>query len=168
MRILASIAVVVVSLSALGQNWKARMYSTYPAGDPYIIAGGPTNWAAEWVEIGTNLTASAPYIFVGNNAARDSFIAARLPTWQSWKTNVFDVQVTLAESNRLLQISQNLALLNNLYQTNIAFMGLVATNRPAVTVTVLSNQTVTVTRILNQIAPLLKDLYNERQNKIGD
>jgi hypothetical protein len=53
----------------------------------------------------------------------------------------------------------NMATLRNLYASNVVFMGLVATNRPAVTPVVLSNQTVTVTRILNQLGPLLRDLY---------
>lgn len=156
---------VLFAASAMAEFWKVRMYSTYPLDDPYLVAGGPTNWGAEWQVMGPFDIVTAPYVSVGNDLSKSNFISARIGAWKTWRTNTFDVQTATIESNRVLAINQNLATLNNLYQTNVVFMGLVATNRPAVTVTVLSNQTVTVTRILNQIGPLLKDLYNERQVK---
>lgn len=165
------VLVILLMISALlsmtvdAANWKVRTYATVPADDPYLVAGGPTNWGAEWVDIGTNVSASAPYTFVGDDLSRSNWVAARIAAWRTWRTNVYEVQQASIESNRVFVLNQNLATLNNLYQTNVVFMGLVATNRPAVTVTVLSNQTVTVTRILNQIGPLLRDLYNERQIK---
>jgi hypothetical protein len=60
-------------------------------------------------------------------------------------------------------LATNIATLRNLYTSNALFMGMVATNRNAVVFTNnnlnVSNQIVTLSRILNQLGPLLKDLY---------
>lgn len=146
------------------QNFKARVANTLPATDPYIQDNGPTNWAVEWVDIGTNTSASAPYIFIGNQAARDAFISARVIPWSNWNANTAgEFKVFLGRSNDLFQISNNLSTLRNLYQSNVDFVFTVATNRPAVTFTngnlIISNQIVTLSRLFNQLAPALKLLY---------
>lgn len=146
------------------QNFKARIANTLPASDPFILQNGPTNWAVEWVEIGTNTSAAAPYTFIGNQAAKDAYIASTFLVWSNWNARTGGVfLVNLQTSNDLWQISNNLATLQNLYSSNVLFMFTVATNRPAVTFTngnlTISNQIVTLSRLFNQLAPALKLLY---------
>lgn len=142
------IVIIALCASCLGQNVYVKFYRDVPvelkpSGIPDLCVHGFKKTSQTDIPPGvsTNFT----------QAQFDAHLITMEPIYNAWKASV--------ESNRLFQINATLVTLNNLYQTNINFMGLVATSRPAVTVVVLSNQTVTVTRILNQLGPLLKDLY---------
>jgi hypothetical protein len=148
-----TILIVICScLPVFGQNVLVRFAKDCPP------CPESTNGCPALTVIGFNYTASGTFTAPWST----NWTVARFNQHQSTNEPLYDAWYAGVQSNRLFQINQTLTTLNNLYQTNINFMGLVATNRPAITVTVLSNQTVTVTRILNQLAPLLKDLYAPR------
>ena len=98
-------------------------------------------------------------IFVGNDLARTNFIAARIGVWQNWKTNTYDVQDALTRSNVVFAITNNIASFTNLLSSNQVFLATVQTNQAAVTTLALSNQTVTISRLLNRIGKMLTDQY---------
>jgi hypothetical protein len=153
------LAILNPPLLGLSQNWAARMYSSSPTNDPYRILNGPTNWIAEWTDVGTNKSVDAPLVFVGDELAKSLFISVRVGAYRNWKTNTWDVQETLAQSNATFQVNANLFLLSRLISSNQTYLGAVTTNRPLVGTLGQSNQIINITRQLNLITPLLRELY---------
>lgn len=143
------------------QNWAVRTYATAPTNDEFRVLGGPTNWHYDWKNIGTNLvvtsngirTAAWPlYSFIGNDAAKASWISTRQGAWGTWWTNTFNPSETnrvfLTQSNTTWMIERRDLLRSNAYWWS--------TNRTVQTTLTLSNQIQTLIdliRIDNALAP---------------
>lgn len=129
--------------SASAQNWAVKTYAVVPVTDPYRVAGGPTNWVAEWKPIGTNLTANAPFSFVGNDTAKANWISARIGAFNTWKTTTFDpaenLSRTLTTSNKTWLIQQR-----DLERSNVWWL---STNRTVQSTLTLSNQVSSLLRL---------------------
>lgn len=134
---------ILIGRPTHAQNWAVRTYATVTNTDPYIVQGGPTNWSAEWRNIGTNLTATAPFSFVGNDAARGAWISARIGAFNTWKSATFDpadnLSRTLVTSNKTWLIQQR-----DLERSNLWWL---QTNRQVQTLLTLSNQVQSLTRL---------------------
>lgn len=150
---------LLLPVSLFAQNWSAQMYQTISTNDSLRVLGIPTNWPALWRDIGTNTTAASPFVFVGNATAKSNFIAARIGAYQNWRTNTYDPQDFLTQSNITFTITNNIATLQNLFTSNSVFLFTVQTNQAAVTTLTLSNQTVILSRLINRIGKMLQDQY---------
>lgn len=144
-----------ISLSCLGENVLVLFYRDLPDTNVWeklngipplciadsrstLITSIPPGWSTNWTR---------------EQVHAHSVIMA--PQYQSWYS-----QVKASEQASFLT---NIVILRNQFASNQVFLGNVATNRPAVTTLALSNQTVTISRILNQIRPLLSDMYKGDQ-----
>lgn len=156
------LALLCLCSTAYSQNWAVRTYATVSTNDPFRVQGGPTNWASEWKNIGTNLvvtsnsikTAAWPfYSFIGNDAAKASWISTRQGTYGTWWTNTFNPAETnsvfLARSNVTWMIGQRDLLRSNAYFWS--------TNRTIQNTLTLSNQLQTLIdliRINDNLTPV--------------
>lgn len=140
---LKTLLLLLMCVPAYGQNWAVRTFATVTNTDPYRVQGGPTNWAAEWKHIGTNVSVSFPYSFVGDYAARSTWEATRVAAYDAWKNTTYTPaetnRVFMAESNRNWMMTQRDLIKSNAYWWS--------TNRQVETTTTLSNK-------LNQLLQL--------------
>lgn len=141
---------ILICSTCFAQNVLVKFYRDLPPTIWENTNGVPQLTIAEF-EFTPSSSFSAPWSTNWTEARFNQHRTTNEPLYNAWYA-----QVKAAEQGVFLT---NIVILRNLYSSNSAFLGIVATNRPAVTTLALSNQTVTISRILNQLRPSLQDMY---------
>lgn len=151
------LAISLVGSSILAQNWAARMYESVSVDDPLRQLNIPTNWMT-WINIGDKTNVQYPLVFVGDLNAREQFQQIRYSEYTNWYQTVWIPFDALQKSNNNFTVTNNIGVLNLLFNANANFVDLVNSGTTIGPV-LQSNQVVRSARILKQLEPILKNLY---------